>query len=278
MSGNEAQALKLRTAFAAVAFAIAAAASAQSSDGVLRAPDGRPDLSGTWDNGAGIDFVQPRKEGESICIFGCASGTPPPPRGEGGAAAPGAPPPPAGPKYRPEFAARVADLDARQVDEDPVLRCFAPGVPRIGPPDKIVQRAGELVFLYEDVSGSFFRIVPSDGRPHPTNNEPSYLGDAVGHWEGDTLVVETVNFNDKTWLTDNGAFHTEDLRVVERLRRNGDTLEWTATAHDPAVLAAPYEVPRRVAKLTDIEIVESPPCIDRSLEHMVDDSHHTNPR
>jgi hypothetical protein len=164
------------------------------------------------------------------------------------------------------------------VDEDPVLRCFAPGVPRIGPPDKIVQRAGEVAFLYEDVSGSFFRIVPTDGRPHPTNNEPSYLGDAVGHWEGDTLVVETVNFNGLTWLTDNGAFHTPDLRVVERLRRTAATLEWEATAHDPAVLAEPWVAPKRVARLTDIEIVESPPCIDRSLEHMVDDSHHTNPR
>ena len=71
------------------------------------------------------------------------------------------------PQYRPEFAARVADLDKRQVQEDPVLRCVAPGVPRIGPPDKIVQRAGEAVFLYEDVSGSFFRIVPTDGRPAP---------------------------------------------------------------------------------------------------------------
>ena len=141
-----------------------------------------------------------------------------------------------------------------------------------------MQRAGEVAFLYEDVSGSFFRVVPTDGRPHPTNNEPSYLGDAVGHWEGDTLVVETVNFNGLTWLTDNGAFHTSDLRVVERLRRTADTLEWEATAHDPAVLTEPWTAPKRVARLTDIEIVESPPCRDRSLEHMVDDSHHTNPR
>jgi hypothetical protein len=132
----------------------------------------------------------------------------------------------------------VADLDKRQVEEDPVLRCFAPGVPRIGPPDKIVQRAGEAVFLYEDVSGSFFRLVPTDGRPHPTNNEPSFLGDAVGHWEGDTLVVETKNFNDQTWLTDNGAFHTTELRVVERLSRTADTLEWTA-----ARSAAPRRFP-----------------------------------
>ena len=268
---------RLRAAVAAAAFVVAGSAYAQAGNGVPRAPDGHPDLSGTWDNGAGIEFVQPRKEGESICIFGCASGAPAA-RGEGGAAAPGAPPPPAGPKYRPELAARVADLDERQVQEDPVLRCFAPGVPRIGPPDKIIQRAGEAVFLYEDVSGSFFRVVPTDGRPHPTNNEPSFLGDAVGHWEGDTLVVETKNFNDQTWLTDNGAFHTTDLRVVERLSRTADTLEWTATAYDPAVLAEPWSPAKRVAKLTDIEIVESPPCIDRSLEHMVDGSHHTNPR
>jgi hypothetical protein len=159
-----------------------------------------------------------------------------------------------------------------------VLRCFAPGVPRIGPPDKIVQRPGEAVFLYEDVSGSFFRLVPTDGRPHPTNNEPSFLGDAVGHWEGDTLVVETKNFNDQTWLTDNGAFHTTDLRVVERLRRTKDQLEWVATAYDPAVLTQPWELAKRMAKLTDLEIVESPPCIDRSLANMVDGSHHTNPR
>jgi hypothetical protein len=174
--------------------------------------------------------------------------------------------------------ARVADLNERQVEEDPVLRCAAPGVPRIGPPDKIVQRVGEVLFLYEDVSGNFFRIVPTDGRPRPQGNEPSYLGDAVGRWEGDTLVVETTNFNGLTWLTDNGAFHTADLRVVERLRRTADTLEWTATAYDPSVLAAPWEAPPRVARLTDLEIVESPPCIDRSLEHMVDGSHHPNPR
>jgi len=268
MSTHSALAFKLRSARGVAAFVAAGAVSAQSSNGVPRASDGHPDLSGTWDNGAGIDFVQPRKDGESVCIFGCPGGAPPP----------DSVPQASVPKYRPEFTARVADLDVRQVQEDPVLRCFAPGVPRIGPPDKIVQRPGEAVFLYEDVSGSFFRLVPTDGRPHPTNNEPSFLGDAVGHWEGDTLVVETKNFNDQTWLTDNGAFHTTDLRVVERLSRTGDKLEWAATAYDSAVLAQPWELAKRNAALTDLEIVESPPCIDRSLSNMVDGSHHTNPR
>jgi hypothetical protein len=262
----------LRGLFAAAALAVAALAVAQPNDGVPRLADGHPDLSGTWDNGAGIEFVRPHRDGDSVCVVGCPDAGAPPD------AAGAVPPRPSAPQYRPELAARVADLSARQVDEDPVLRCVSPGVPRIGPPDKIVQRVGEAVFLYEDVSGNFFRIVPTDGRPHPKGNEPSFLGDAVGRWEGDTLVVETVNFNGQAWLTDNGAFHTKDLRVVERLRRAGDTLEWTATAYDPAVLVAPWEAPRRVARLTDLEIVESPPCIDRSLEHMVDDSHHTNPR
>jgi hypothetical protein len=269
MRNSTIRASNVAAASAALVLAMAVAAQ-PSSNGVARAADGHPDLSGTWDNGAGIDFVRPRQDGESICVFGCGGAAPPPQATQAAA--------PSVPHYRPEFTARVAALSAAQVEEDPVLRCFAPGVPRIGPPDKIVQRGGEAVFLYEDVSGSFFRIVPTDGRPHPTNNEPSFLGDAVGRWEGDTLVVETRNFNEQTWLTDNGAFHTGDLRVVERLRRTADTLEWEATAHDPAVLAEPWQLPKRVARLTDIEIVESPPCIDRSLDHMVDDSHHTNPR
>ena len=182
-----------------------------------------PDLSGTWDNGSGIGFVRPQREGESICVSGCGGqpplGTPPPGAASSASREAAAPAPrgPSKPQYKQEFAAKVEDLRVRQVQEDPVLRCFAPGVPRIGPPDKIVQGANEVVFLYDDVSGNFFRIVPTDGRPHPTNTEPSYLGDAVGRWEGDTLVVETVNFNGLTWLTDDGAFHTPELRVVERL-------------------------------------------------------------
>lgn len=269
----------MRNEFALSLVAVAALACAVdvafAQSEVPRLADGRPDLSGTWDNGAGIDFVRPRQDGESICVSGCAAAA-----GAADASAAAVPQTvrTGPPQYRPEFAARVADLNARQVEEDPVLRCLPPGLPRIGPPDKIVQRVGEAVFLYEDVSGNFFRIVPTDGRAMPQGNEPSFLGDSVGRWEGDTLVVETANFNGQAWLTDNGAFHTKDLRVIERLRRNGDTLEWTATAFDPAVLAEPWQAPQRIAVLTDLEIVEAPPCIDRSLSHMVDDTHHTNPR
>jgi len=246
--------------------------------------DGRPDLNGTWDTGyndIAIGFVQPQQlGGGSLCVSGCppAGGAA---RGAGAGAgrAGGAPAaPPARPRYKPEFQAKVKTLDANQVKEDSILRCQPPGVPRIGPPGKIVQTRREILFLYDDVNGAFFRIIPIDGRAHRKDLPPSYFGDSIGRWDGDTLVVETVNFNEDTWLTDDGAFHTKDLKVIERLRRVGDTIEWTATAHDPAVLAEPWAVPARTMKLTDQELEESARCEDRSLAHMQDLSSHDNPR
>ncbi len=234
----------------------------------------RPDLNGTWGRAVvfGLDFVQPETlPGGSICVGGCA----PQPESEASEAEP---PMPDFPKYKPEVMAKVADLAARQVELDTVLRCYPPGVPRIGPPAKIVQTATEVVFLYDDYNGSFFRVIPTDGRPRREGLSPSYLGNAVGSFEGDTLVVETVNFTDETWLTDNGAFHTKDLRVVERLRRVGDTIQYQAVAHDPAVLAEPWTLrPRELSRSTD-ELEESPRCEERDLEHMVDGSYHENPR
>jgi hypothetical protein len=152
-------------------------------------------------------------------------------------------------------------------------------VPRIGPPAKIVQTARDIVFLYDDPNGSFFRIIPIDGRSHRTGLSSSYLGDAVGRFDGDSLVVETINFTDETWLADNGAFHTRDLKVVERLRRVGDTIEYQAVAHDPAVLLEPWTLPKRVLRRSATELEEPPRCEERDLAHMVDASqYHENPR
>jgi len=230
-----------------------------------RTSDGHPDLSGTWDNGSGIDFVEAVVDGDSVCLRGCATGPRPTQSGDR-------------PNYKPEYMEKVADLDERQIEEDTVLRCFSPGLPRIGPPDKIVQTPNEIVFLYDDFSGNYFRIVPMDGRPHRTDVEPGFLGDAIGWWEDDTLVVETINFNNDTWLTDDGSFHTTDLKVIERISRDGDTLQWLATAHDPEILAEPWQLRPRIARLTDDEILEAPPCIDRDLDHIVENIHHDNVR
>jgi hypothetical protein len=233
-----------------------------------------------------LPFVQPQQlPGGSVCVIGCppAGGQGGGGRGVGGGRATAAPPAPAAatarnfPNYKPQFLARVKELDEKQVQMDSILRCEPPGVPRIGPPHKIVQTPREIVFFYDDVNGGFFRIVKMGGAP-VAGGPGSYLGSAAGGWDGDTLVVETTNFNEDTWLTDDGAFHTKELRVVERLRRVGDTIEYEATAHDPAVLVEPWSVPRRTLRLTDVEIAESARCEDRSLPFMKDGSHHTNPR
>ena len=253
--------LIVATAMLAAAAGIAQVAKAQSSVGSGR----HPDLNGIWDNGNGINHVQPVFDGNSVCVRGCE--------------APGGPSLPLDrPKYRPELIAKVRDLDERQVEEDTSLRCQSPGLPRIGPPDKIVQLPTQIIFLYDDLTGNYFRIIPTDGRPHDEFAAPSSLGDSIGHWEGDELVVEAINFIDSTWLTDDGTFHTENLRVVERLRRDGDILHYQATAYDPEVLAEPWAIRPRVAVLTDLELVEAPECIERDLEHIVDGSHHDNVR
>ena len=238
-----------------------------------RAGADRPDLNGTWGHQRVFGL-------ESVCVEELPGGSrrnvpcPEPPGGaEPSLDDTGFP------AYKPELAMKVAGLRDRQVELDTVLRCFPPGVPRIGPPAKIVQTDREVVFLYEDPNGSFFRIVPLDAQPGTSGASAKYLGDAVGRFEGDTLVVETVNFTDETWLTDNGAFHTTGLRVVERLRRVGDTIEYQATAHDPAVLAEPWALRPRVLRRSRQQLEEPPRCEERDLANMVDPSQfHENPR
>ena len=254
----------------------------------LHLADGKSDLNGTWDHLGGIEFVRPQNlNNGSVCVVGCP---PAAAAGAGGAGAraggagaraggpPAAPPAPNFPKYKQEFLAKVKDLSERQVEVDTALQCQPPGVPRIGPPAKIVQTAREVLFLYDDVNGSFFRIIPTDGRAHRKDLPASYLGDAIGRYEGDALVVESVNFNEETWLSDNGAFHTKDLKVIERLRRVGDTLQYEATASDPSVLVEPWKERTQTLWLTDREIEESPRCEDRDLDLIKDGSHHDNPR
>jgi hypothetical protein len=252
------------------------AASVVLAQSLPRLPDGHPDLNGTWDNGSGIDFLHPQHLADgSICVAGCDA---PPPAATPASSAPARARPPRNfPKYRPQYLAKVSQLEKNQLKFDPVLHCRSPGLPRIGPPDKIVQQSGQIVFLYDDVSGDFFRIIPTDGRPHRKDVDPSTLGDSVGHWDGDTLVVEANQFNDDSWLTDNGAFHSTELTVTERLQRVGNTLHYEAVATDPKVLTEPWKV-TRLAQLTDVDLVEATPCIDKDLNHVVDGTHHDNPR
>ena len=111
---------------------------------------------------------------------------------------------------------------ANQFLDNPQIRCLPAGVPRIHAltqPYKIVQTPDLVVALYEN--GTVYRQVFLDGRPHPTNPQPAWLGYSIGRWDGDALVVETVGFNDQTWLDGTGHPHSARMRLTERfVRRN----------------------------------------------------------
>src|SRR5258706_7203091 len=119
------------------------------------------------------------------------------------------------PRYKPEFWERVQYLDREGIKEDPSFHCKPEGVPRMGPPAKMVQTATELVMLYQQAN--VFRVIPIDGRPHDPvkSQDTTWYGDATGHWEGDTLVIDIVGFNDESWIDWAGWFHSNNMRVVE---------------------------------------------------------------
>jgi hypothetical protein len=118
--------------------------------------------------------------------------------------------------------------------------CLPRGVPdTIGEPYpiQIVETPKLVVILYE--AGEYFRVIPTDGTPHPTDLDPTWMGNSVGHWDGDTLVVDVIGVNDKVSVGD--YRHTTAYHVIERFQRTAyDTLKYSATIEDPNVFARPW--------------------------------------
>ena len=225
---------------------------------VPRMADGHPDLSGVWWGGADIGAARGRGGGGRGGARGGAQGTPPATFMS---------------LYKPEWAAKAKTLGDK---DDPTLRCVPTAFGTlnislydVGAVGQIISTPKMVVMLTETYHG--FRLVPTDGRPHPDNLPPAYRGDSVGRWEGDTLVIEVIGFNDVSWLGWPGWFHTNNMRVVERLRREGNTLHYQATVHDPDVLMEPWEMDPRAMPLntSDAPYLEDPPCLDFDLSHML---------
>ena len=232
-----------------------------------KAADGHPDLSGMWYRRLAGPVT--KRVGKSIVIVNDA----PPVEGAGNRYDPGTP------KYKPEFLARIKEMKDDQINVDPSFHCGPPGIVRIGPPQRIVQTAREIVILYDDLNGNFFRLIPIDGRKHRDGIEPSAHGDSVGRWEGNTLVIDVRNVLDSTWLGDNGLFHTENVKVTERLTRQGDTLKWEAIVEDPEVLQEPWKVtPRTLTLMANAEIEEAAFCEDRGIADRATGDYHGNVR
>jgi hypothetical protein len=126
---------------------------------------------------------------------------------------------------------------------DPTVNCFPPGVPKIylmrGAPLEILQEPGRVVMYFE--YDHFVREIFTDGRQHTPDLNPTWMGEALGKWDGDTLVVDTIGFNDKTWLDYSGHPHSDALHVVERIRRvNHATLVNDITIEDPKAYTKPW--------------------------------------
>ena len=122
---------------------------------------------------------------------------------------------------------------------------------------QIVQAPKHLVVAHEYLN--LFRIIPTDGRPHPSDPDPSWMGNPVARWEGDTLIVDSIGFNDKTEI--NGYRHTEKLHVVERFSRpDFETLQYEATIEDPNVFAGPWVIRRTFPFLPEYDQINEFVC------------------
>jgi len=144
--------------------------------------------------------------------------------------------------YKPEAAATKRENGEHWLDRDPEVRCYMPGIPRamyMPYPLQITQSPGkiQMVFAYANASRTIFL----EEAPKPPADK--WMGHSVGRWEGNTLVVDVTNFNDRTWLSRAGDFHTDAMHVVERFTPiTADALRYEATISDPNVFTRPWKM------------------------------------
>ncbi|HEY7191019.1 MAG TPA: hypothetical protein VH436_30915 [Vicinamibacterales bacterium] len=158
------------------------------------------------------------------------------------------------PLYKPEYWDKVQQLDMWTNKEDPVMTCQPLGIPRQGPPRRIFQTENDITFLYgqyPDAGGGYpeFRVIAIGGQHGPdAQYAAKYFGDTVARWEGDTLVLDEIGFIDTTWIGRGGYFHSDQMHVVEKFRREGDAIFYDLTLEDPEVLAEPLVFPTRILR------------------------------
>src|SRR5579862_8617416 len=198
-----------------------------------RLKDRHPDLSGVWFPGVtgGGDLNDVGLDGNSNLVRRLYD-----PR-----KTPQEPPP-----YQPWAAAKLKEMYPTQVDVElhrPSVNCDPRGVPGMfvtNPyPIQLVTTPGQFVQLIE--LNNNFRVVPTDGRAHAKDPDPTFNGDGVAHWDGDTLVIDTIAIDEKTWNDMQGWFHSDEEHVVERLTRPSlNYLIYQVTIEDPKVLTKPW--------------------------------------
>lgn len=238
------------TALAAACIALVVAGSAAAQDGgdVPRMANGKPDLSGVWWGGGDVGGPGFRVGGPGGASFTDL--------------------------YQPWAAEHSATLSDK---DDPTLQCVSTAFGTlnvrmydVGAVAQIVAKPDLVVLLTETFHG--YQIIPTDGRDHPPL-PPARRGHAVGHWDGDTFVVEVENFTGDTWIWAEGrvSFHSDALRVVERYQRaDADTLVIDATVYDPEVLTEPWVVPTQTLELAPFDMLFPLDCSGVETQELMD--------
>lgn len=212
--------------------------------------DGHPDFNGYWitpNNQSGEQF-QKSSDGSILFDFNLDQGAAPMCVGD-------ACQDPNQPAYTGAYLPKVKAIAATEFrgtsPVDPSMSCKPGGVPRAGIGNvHILQTPQIIAMVHGDYSD---RLIYMDGRPHPKDLEPSYMGHSIGHWEGNTLVVDTIGLNEDTWLGGGGtsattiytSIHSDKEHVMERWTRQGDDITYEATVDDPVALTKPWTIPTR---------------------------------
>ncbi len=216
-----------RTALRAVVTltALLAAGISSASDAIPRLANGKPDFSGIWQTTSAADYdLEPH------------AGRVDAPSGAGVVEGHYIP-------YLPEAIAKRRENFENRLTKDPRLKCWTLGTPRgiyYPAPFQIFQRPRDLTIVFQ--FGHSVRTIHTNNTRHQDERDRGYwLGDSRGHWEGDTLVVDVVDFYDEVWLDRSGNYHSTDLHVVERWTfLDANTIEYRATLEDPQVYSRPW--------------------------------------
>jgi len=193
---------------------------------IPRTPDGKPDFQGIW-QASGSASADLQDHAASLNMLAGRSvvsgGTIP---------------------YLPAAAQKRAENFKTRQTADPLSKCYMPGVPRVmylDFPFQIFQSPGMITMTFEWELD--YRLIHMNGSPHPDPQDDFWMGDSRGHWDGDTLVVDVRNINDKTWLDMAGDFHSGALHVTERYRMTDrDTIQYEATLEDANTFSKPWTI------------------------------------
>lgn len=210
--------------------------SALQAQSVPRTKAGHPDLSGIWqvlDTSLDWDIQGHAAQPGPLPQLGAEFAVPPGIGAvEGGQI----------PYLAPALAKKNENFQKR-LTEDPEIKCYMPGVPRanyMAYPFQIAQSAKGIMIAYEYASS--VRTIHMDN-PGPNPAGDSWMGWSVGHWDGDTLVVDVTGMNDQTWLDRAGDYHSDELHVIERYTPKGaDVINYEATIEDPQVFSRPWKI------------------------------------